>query len=73
MYITDICFFGAGFQILLDKALSWEALSAWMSTRTEITHSFIMGAQHLPLSVPQPCILEEPELSSRQIYVLWSY
>lgn len=73
MCITDICCVGAGFQILLDKALSWEALLAWMSTRTEITHSFIMGAQHLPVSGPHPGISEEPELPSRQIYVLWNY
>lgn len=25
VYITDICFVGAGFQILLDKTLSWES------------------------------------------------
>lgn len=73
MCITDICCVGAGFQILLDKALSWEALLAWMSTRTEITRSSIMGAQHLPVSGPHPGISEEPELPSRQIYVLWNY
>lgn len=28
VYVTNICFVRAGFQILLDMAFSWEALSA---------------------------------------------
>lgn len=58
---------------LLDMALSWEALLAWMSTGTEDIHCSITGAQHLPVSGPQSATSEEPGLPSRQIYVLWNY
>lgn len=58
---------------LLDKALSWEALSTWMSTGAEDIHCSIMGAQHLPVTGPQSATSEEPELPCGQIYMLWNY
>lgn len=60
-------------EFLSDMALSWEAFSTWMSTGTEDIHCSIMGAQHLPVSGSQSATSEEPELPSRQMYVLWNY